>query len=190
MSHLIGGGFLEAKTKEQAMKDGLRDAKEFSYYNVDRYENPSGSYDNSFRFYDKVFNDEDEAMEFFRGLGSYVDGVVMVKQASRSASSKYQKTIEKLNEKQRNIKMKCIEKFKERTSETIGCKSCKHRITSNEALQNRLKCPKCGNWLVSDKVKEKYKSYEDAKELAAKQYAKDTAETGKVRYFAKYEIHC
>ena len=190
MGHAIGGGFLKATTKEEAMREGFADACEFAEYNVDRQENPSGSYDNSFRFYDKCFDTEEEAEDFFYSLGSYVDGVCMVKQPSKSAMSKYQKTMGKLHEKQQALKEKAIEKFKERTSETVGCKKCGTRITKEIALQRRLICPNCRNWLVSNTIQAQYDKYEEAKELAEKQLAKDTADTGKPRYWAKYEVHC
>lgn len=190
MGHLIGGGFLRATTQEAAMKEGYVDAREFAFCNVDRQENPSGSYNNSFKYYDKVFNTEEEAEDFFRSLGPYVDGVCMVKQASKSSQAKYQKLVTKVRETQRKAKERAIEVFKERTSATVGCKKCGTRITKEVALQRKLCCPNCGNWLVSDAFKEKYKQLEDRLELAEKQLAKDTAETGNPRYWAKYEVHC
>lgn len=190
MGHAIGGGFLNATTKEEAMQEGYADACEFAEYNVDEQENPDGSYDNSFRFYDRCFNTEEEAEDFFCSLGSYVDGVCMVKQPSKSATTKYQKTIARINARQQALKEKAIENFKERTSETVGCKKCNTRITKSEALQRRLRCPKCGKWLVSNTIQQKYDDLEEAKEQAAKQLNKDTADTGKPRYWAKYEVHC
>ena len=70
MGHAIGGGFLRATTKEAAMREGLAAAEEFAFYNVDRGENASGSYHGNFRFYDKVFNTEEEAEDFINRLGS------------------------------------------------------------------------------------------------------------------------
>ena len=189
MGRARGGGFLNATNKEEAMREGYADACDFAFYNVDRHEDPSGSYNNSFRFYDKCFDTEEDAEDFFKSLGDYVDGVCMVKQASKSASNKYQKTMTKIREKQQAIKEKAIERFKERTSETIGCKECGTRITKEVALQRKLICPKCRNWLVSNTTKAQYNKYEEAKELAEKQLVKDTAETGKPRYWAKYEVH-
>lgn len=189
MGHAIGGGFLKATTKEAALKEGYADAEDFAYYNGDREEG-SDNYHGNFRFYNETFNTEEEAMDFFDSLGSYCDGVVMVKEASKSAKGKYQKTIMRLEAKQIALKQKAIESFKERTSETVGCKNCKTRITKEEALRRRLYCPSCGKWLVSNTIQAKYDAYEEAKKQAAEQFAKDTADTGKPRYWAKYEIHC
>lgn len=189
MGHSIGWGFLQATTKEAALREGLAIAEEWAHYEGDPMEG-SDTYHGNFRFYDKIFNTEDDALDFFRSLGSYNDGVVMVKEASRSAQSKYQKTVERLHNKQIALKKAAIESFKERTSETIGCKKCGHRISKDEALRYYLKCPKCGKWLVPNSVQAKYDAYEEAKEQAGKQLARDTADTGKPRYFAKYEVHC
>ena len=189
MGHVIGGGFLKATTKEAALNEGYADAENFAYYNGDREEG-SDNYHGNFRFYNRTFNNEDDAMEFFDSLGSYCDGIVIVKEASKSAKNKYQKTIMRIAAKQTALKQKAFESFKERTSETVGCKKCGHRISKDEAVQKKLKCPKCGKWLVSNTIQAKYDAYEEAKKQAAEQFAKDTADTGKPRYFAKYEIHC
>lgn len=190
MGHAIGGGFLKATTKEAAMREGYADACEYAEINVDRQEDPFGSYDNSFKFYDKVFDTEDDAKEFFDSLGSYVDGVCMVKQASKSASNKLEKAKQKAREKRLAIKEKAIENFINRTSASVGCKKCGNRISSDDALRYKLICPKCRNWMVPDSVKEKYKQIDKIEELAEEQYKKDCAETGKPRYWAKYEVHC
>lgn len=189
MGRAVGGGFLKAKTKEEAMREGYADAEDFAYYNGDRKEG-SDNYHGDFSFYNEIFNTEEEAMDFFNSLGAYCDGVVLVKEPSKSASAKYQKTIDRINARQQALKEKAIESFKERTSETVGCKKCNTRITKAEALQRKLRCPKCGKWLVSNTIQQKYDNLEEAKEQAAKQLAKDTADTGKPRYFAKYAVHC
>ena len=183
-------GFLNATTKEEAMREAYADACEFAECNVDREENPLGGYHSSFKFYDRCFDTEEEAKEFFDSLGAYQDGVCMVKHASKSAATKYQKTIARLNDKQDALSRKAIEKFQERTSETVGCKECGTRITKFQALQRNLYCPNCGNWLAAPGIKAQWIKYAQAKELARKQYIKDIAETGKPRYWAKYEVHC
>lgn len=190
MGHAINWVFLEAKSKEAAMREGYADACEFAEYNVDRCENPSGSYDNSFRFYDRTFETEEDAADFFRSLGSYADGVCMVKQPSKSAQSKYQKTVSRVTTKQQEMKEKAIEKFKERTSATVGCKKCGTRIPGETALQRRLYCPNCGNWLVPDSYKQRYEKLAESLKQAEEQLRKDTMDNGKPRYWAKYEVHC
>lgn len=190
MGHIVGGGFLKAITKEEAMREGYADACRFTEYNVDREENPSGSYDNSFKFYDKVFNTEEEAEAFFYSLGSYSDGVCMVKEAGQGAKNRYAKKILSIRNKEIEFTNKVIEKFKERTSKSIGCKKCGTRVSSEIALSRKLKCPNCGDWLVNDTTKQRFAKFSEQRRLADEQLAKDTAETGKARYWVKYEVHC
>ena len=190
MGHSIGGGFLKATTKEAAMREGLADANEFAFYEVDRGENSSGSYHGNFRYYDKVFDTEDDAIDFFDSLGAYCDGVCMVKEPGKGAKTKYAKKVESIHKKRKAFLDNLTEKFKERTSKSIGCKKCGTRITSDTALKNNLYCPNCRNWLVTDSTKEKFAKFDEQIELANKQLAKDTAETGKIRYWCKYEVHC
>lgn len=89
MSHMIGGCLLKARKKETAMKEGLKYAKWFARRNTDPYENPKGTYFNDFRFYNRVFDDEEQAYKFFDELGSYRDGVVMIKGNSKKVKPKY-----------------------------------------------------------------------------------------------------
>lgn len=189
MGHLIGGGFLKATTKDEAMREALADAEQFAYYNGDR-EECSDCYDSSFKFYDKVFDTEEDAEDFFASLGSYMDGVCMVKEPSKSAQTKFNKTRERIAKKKQELQEKAIENFKNRTSSTVGCKKCGTRITSEIALSSNLHCPNCGKWLVPDSMQERWDKLQESFVQAEKQLRKDTADTGKPRYWAKYEIHC
>lgn len=81
------------------------------------------------------------------------------------------------------------EKFKERTSKTVGCKKCGTRIDSQTALNSNLYCPICGNWLVSNTTKERYAKFDELLEDAKAKYIKDCSESKKMRYFAKFEVH-
>lgn len=182
--------FLKAKTKEAAMKEGLAAAEEFAYNNVDRYENPSGAYHGNFMFYDKVFNSEDEALAFFRSLGTYNDGVAMIKEPTMSIQTKYDNKVSAIQKKKRALYASVVEKFKERTSKTVGCKVCGTRIDKQTALERYLFCPVCNNFLVSDTVKARFINFKKQLKAAEIQYAKDCAEGGKIRYWAKYSVHC
>lgn len=188
MGHLIGGGFLRATTKEAALREAQGAAEDFAYYNGDREEG-SDNYSGNIRFFDKTFDTEDEAKEYFDSLGSFVDGVVIVKEAGKGAQNRYQKKMAAIRAKRKQFEDSLIEKFKERTSKSIGCKKCGTRIPSDIALRRNLHCPNCYNWLVTDAVKARYEKFDKQEELAKEQYAKDCAESGKPRFWAKYEIH-
>ena len=189
MGHAIGGGFLKATTKEAAMREAYANAQDFAAMNVDRGENPDGIYDNSFKFYNRTFDTEEEAEDFFDSLGSYRDGVCMVKVPSKAAEKKYQDKVSNIRQKQKKMEQVAIEAFKQRTSKSVGCKKCGVRIPSSTALNWRLHCPNCRNWLVSDSYKARFEKLNDALKLAEEQYKKDSA-MGKPKYWAKYEVHC
>ena len=189
MGHAVGGGFLKATTKEEAMREALADAEEFAYYNGDRDEG-SDTYHGHLGFYDRTFNTEDEAEEFFDSLGAYCDGVCKVREAGRGAQNRYAKRVESIYKRREEFLNNIIERFKERTSQSIGCKKCGTRIASNVALQRNLRCPSCGNWLVTDAVKARYAKFDEQIELAKAQLNKDAADNGKVRFWCKYEVHC
>lgn len=188
MGHSIDYRFLEADTKESALKEGYSEACVYALDNGDIHEG-STSYHGNFKYYDKVFDNEDDALEFFDNLGPYQDGIVQVKEASNSSRKRYNETEWKYRQKQLDLVEKCRENFKKRTSKTVGCKNCGTRLTKEEAYKNRLFCPNCRNWMVSDSVKNRYKKYAKQIELAKERLSKDQAQNGKLRYFAKFEIH-
>ena len=189
MGHSVNYHFLNATTKERAMKEGLLAAEEWAEMNGDRMEG-STSYHDNFRFYNKTFNTEDEAIEFFNGLGSYNDGVCLVKEATRGATNKYNKIATRIREKKQELREKALEKFKERTSASVGCRKCGTRVSSEEAIKRNLICPSCRNWLVPDSYKAKLQKLDETLEKAQVQLNTTTAESGKPRYWCKYEVHC
>lgn len=190
MSHVIGGTWLNAKTKENAMTEGYADAKEFAKYNVDRHENPDGHYHGDFKYYDRKFDNADDAMDFFGDLGSYKDGVVMAKKTPKSSVTRYLKTQERVEKKKAELRKKALEKFKVRTSATVGCKECKTRITTKLAIERSLVCPTCRNWMVPDYIKAKDAKLDEDLKQAEIQLKEETRKKGKYRYWAKYEVHC
>lgn len=188
MGHLIDFTFLDANTEAAAVKEGLAIASEYAYYNGDRLEG-SDTYHGDFRYYDKVFDNEEDVLEFFDQLGSYQDGVVRVKEATSRSKKRCAEVEQRCQQKKIDLIEKCKEDLKNRTSKTISCKNCGTRITKEEAYKNRLYCPNCRNWMVSDSVKNRYKKYDEQIELAREKLSKDQAQNGKLRYFAKFEIH-
>ena len=127
MGHAINYVFLTANTKDKAMKEGYALAEEWAMYNGD-HEEGSTNYHGDFKFYDREFNTEDEAIDFFNSLGSYCDGVCKVKEATKGARTKFAKIQDKVYTKKKELKDKAVEKFKERTSNSVGCKKCGTRI--------------------------------------------------------------
>lgn len=190
MGHVIGGGWLNAKTKEKAMQEGFADAQEFAEYNVDREENPFGDYHGDFMFYNRKFDDADDAMDFFSNLGAYKDGVVMAKKAPKSSVTRYYKTQERIRKKKAELREKALEKFKVRTSATVGCKECKTRIATKLAIERNLVCPTCRNWMAPDYIKAKDAKLDEDLKRAEIRLKEETKEKGEYHYWAKYEVHC
>lgn len=189
MGHLIGGGFLKAKTEKAALAEGLERAREFAYYNGDRYEGSDNYDDNSFQLYYKEFETEEEAQEFFNSLGAYEDGIVKVKCATKASQTRYMNKVSRYKKKIRDAKEKHLEEFKARKSKSVGCKKCGHRESSESAIKHNLKCPECGELYGSEGYKRRIKSYYDKIAEAELEYSEDRKETGTYRYWAKYEVH-
>lgn len=103
MGHSWHISYLKAKTDEDALAEGLAEAREFAYYEGDRYEG-TDVYSNSFKLYNKKFEYESDAIDFFDSLGSYVDGIVLVKHPSDAMARNYDKRKKALKIKKREYK--------------------------------------------------------------------------------------
>ena len=186
MGHLIDSWFIDAKSPKEAVSKGLARAEELSFYNGDR-EVGSDSYDGYFKFFDKKFDNEDEALEFFYRRDC--DGVVMVKYPTRSSSRRFNEKVNRYKAKIAQIEAKRLEDFKNRKSKTVGCKKCGNRVDSETALRYRLKCPSCRATLGSDSYDKRIQNYADKIDEARAQFNNDIKETGEYRYYARVNIH-
>lgn len=193
--HEISSGFLDAKTKEQAIAEvqDIVDRK----LNSDYYD-----YGGDFTYYDKTFTTEDEAYDFLsQGYGE--GGICKVKTTEPSKS--LQKNIKKLQdlekeerEWEQDYRAKCIEKFKERTSATCSCDKCESRYKKEIALQYKLYCPVCRNWMVSTSVKEYYdkqmakiRSKRDTLQKEVEQQRRaELDKSNRTRFFYVLDFHC
>lgn len=189
MGHSWHISYLKAKTDEDALREGLEEAKEFAYYEGDRYEG-TDVYSNSFKLYNKKFEYESDAIDFFDSLGAYVDGIVLVKHPSDAMARNYDKRKKALKIKEETIKMKAKEVFKTRKSKTISCKHCECSMTNEQALRNQLRCTNCRKYLYSNGVLDKLEKISEALQALEKKYKQDIADNGKYKYFMKAEIHC
>lgn len=100
MGHAIGYRIYDdAKDIKKLEAQMLSDAREFAFYNVDRGENPAGSYHECFRQKaGYVLEDEDAAMEIL-DKGFYSDGWVRYKAYEPSKAAKAaESSIPKLRE--------------------------------------------------------------------------------------------
>lgn len=189
MGHAICGSVLKAKTKEEALKEGYRLAEDYAQVNVDRQENPSGSYHNSFRYYDSVFNTPEEANSFFDRLGSWYDGVVRIRVLSTSEAKKFEERRQKIYRKLRDLHSEATETFRARVSETIACKACGNRFPKIMWLQRSVLCPNCRNWNVPNGTKEREAKLKNDLVILQREYEQACSKSDKLVYYARYSCH-
>lgn len=189
MGHAIGTSVLKAKTKEAAMKEGYQLAVDYAKNNVDRKENPFGSYNSSFRYYDRVFNTDEEAEAFFDKLGNYYDGVVRLRVLSTSEAKKFEERRQKIYRKLRDLYSEATETFRARVSETIACKACGNRFPKIMWLQRSVLCPNCRNWNVPNGTKEREAKLKNDLVILQREYEQACSKSDKLVYFARYSCH-
>lgn len=189
MGHAIGYFYLKAKTEEEARKEGLRIANEYAFNNVDRQENPSGSYHGNLLWFNRTFDCEDDAKAFFESKGSYVDGIVKVRQPDPSVLKKAQEKTNKLYVKIRQANQDAVDTFRLRTSTTIACKSCGSRCAKEIWLRNGLYCPVCRNWMATGTIKERVAKLNADIQSVKAELLENQRKSAVSRYFLKVEVH-
>ena len=180
----------DSMDEEKLEKKMLKDAARFASENVDRRENPCGSYHGDFRKRsDRLFVSEDEAKDFL-GYGDYKDGWVRFKEYKSCAESKKaEKKIEDLRSHLSAYEKKTREDFKNRKSEFVGCKKCGSKLAL-KYIPTTI-CPLCRNDLRSDSVKAKIEDYYVRIKTAEDEY-EEAKKKGKweIKALAKFEVHC
>ena len=189
MGRACSCGFLNATNKEDAMKEAWMEAYEFAECEGDPMEG-STDYHGNLKFFDKVFDNEDDAKDYLDNIDSYQDGVCLVKTPGKGTSTRYQKQVARIKAKKQKLFEDAKEHFIDRKSKSIGCKACGTRMSNEVALKNDLYCPYCYNLLLPESKQLKLKKIDEQLEFARKQYLKDIAETGKPRYWCKLSVHC
>lgn len=174
----------------------IKAAERFASRNVDRLENPSGSYHGNMHIHDSpICESWEEAKERIEGwdTGWYSDHAVQYKDKSVLKPTKQMLALKAKAEKLNADKYAYIDEhsLKKRKSVFIGCKKCDSKL----AIQylNGNKCPLCGNELRADYIVERIKKYDDDIREANKQYNElRKKQTGKcpIRWLVKVEVHC
>ena len=189
MGHAIDYGFLDADNKAAAMREGLEIAYDWAYYNGDRMEG-SDNYHGNFKFYDKRFDNEDEAMDFFYRMGTGTDGIVMVRAATEASRKRCSERVARYRKKIEDLNARRLEEFKKRKSKTVGCKRCGNRVDNETALRHHLICPSCREPFGGEGYKKRLQAYKDKIEESYARLKRDTSESGRYRYFYKVDVHC
>lgn len=197
MGHAIS--YLRVETREKIMDA----ANEFACCNVDREENPSGSYFGpQMHIHDDVICDSwDDAVKWIddHDKGFYDDHAVRYRK-NISPTVTMRKKKEMIN-RIRASYSDFLEnaKLKNRKSEYITCPECGSKINIPALVKYRGEkmhsCPLCGISLWSKSTKERNQSFlqriekaeREYEELEAKNNKKSSADLG---WCVKVEVHC
>lgn len=196
MGHAID--FLDVDKRDEIMGA----ANEFAFYNVDRGENPSGSYFGQIHIHDDVICDSwDDAVKWIKEhiKGSYDDHAVRYrKNTSPTATMQEKKQMIKRIRMSYNDFLESA-KLKNRKSEYITCPECGSKINIPALVKYRGEdmhsCPLCGTSFWSKSTKERNRSFHqriekaerEYKELEARHNKKSSKELG---WCVKVEVHC
>lgn len=163
----------------------------FAFENVDRGENPTGSYDNRWLEHKEILDSKEEAKIFLDSKGVYVDGCVRFREAPKLSAK-----IRNIEERIKSTREK-KEKFNEthnvtsRKSKFIGCEKCGSKIAREYIRGNE--CPVCRTDLRAEYIIEKLNSYDEKIRELEKEYRsevkKNNQKKGKIYWLVKTEIH-
>lgn len=174
-------------------------AEEFAFYNVDRQENPSGSYHGNMTIHDNIVcaNYED-AVQFIndRDSGWYDDHAVKYKACEDVKETSITRQLKERIKKNEIHRREFIQSHHvwQRKSETIGCPCCKSSLS--RLYMEKLKadnCPLCRTDLRSPTIQNRIEKFTiDEKELQNRileeeHKLKDKAPT---KWLVKVEVHC
>lgn len=171
-------------------------ADDFAALNVDRLENPTGSYHGNLSIHDCIVCDsEAEAREAIDRLdtGFYSDHAVRFYDKSALKPTKQMLAIKERREKMvadRN-KYKGDHAVTDRKSAFTGCSNCGSKLSVKHLRGNV--CPVCGKTLLPDYVVARLAKYEKDITALDKEYANlHSKQSGKcpVKWLVKVEVHC
>lgn len=181
-------------------------AREFAFYNTDRMENPSGSYDNRLTIVEDIVIDSfEEAEEYLSSrFQGYNDGAVQFRDVE---SIKVPKAIETKEKQIAKVRFELKEEreknhFANHKSKFIGCPHCQSKINAEFVKKARMlylinTCPVCKEDMrpktVLDKLKNKEKKIDDLKKQVnamKKEFQKKVKDKAKIKWAVKVEVHC
>lgn len=175
--------------------DIMKYAEQYAFNNVDRQENPSGSYHGNMTIHDTVCDSYEEAQLRIKGwdTGWYSDHAVQfMDKSALKPTKKMEAVLERRNKLIRDRDAyKQEHSLKNRKAAFIGCKKCGSKL-SIEYLKGQS-CPLCGNALTADYVVERIKKYNaDIRKLDEQfsEMRKKQSGSCPVKWLVKVEVHC
>ena len=177
-------------------KEIMQTAEEFAYYNVDRQENPSGSYHGMMTIHDDIICESyEDAIAKIDSLdsGFYDDHAVRYKDKDALKPTKQMLAEKARAEKIANDRYEYMDKHSilNRKAKFVGCKKCESKLAVEHLKSNS--CPVCGAELRADYIVERLKKYDaDYKKSLQKYQELKKKQTGKcpIRWAFKVEVHC
>lgn len=86
---------------------------------------------------------------------------IEVKHEPTAAERQYMEKSQVIKDKKATYWNNILEGFKNRTSNSVGCKKCGMRVSKTDALSYNLVCPRCSNLLVNDTIRGRLKYFDD-----------------------------
>ena len=191
MGHSIG--FYTVAKRKEIMQEALEHAN----CNVDRKENPSGSYHGNMTIHDDIIMDSFGAAEAKINeldKGWYDDHAVRFRDC---ASVKPTAAMLKLKDRIKRNDAAAVEYAKKnlvenRKSKFISCQECESKIAVSY-LHGSNNCPVCRYDMRSETVKTRLAKFKEDSKLLNKQYKdleKKLAAKAPIKWLVKVEVHC
>ena len=191
MGHVVDYRIFKPQKGGTAPVDRMRAwAEDFARVNVDRLENPSGSYHGNFRqLTAHTFRSREDAEEYLRDqIGDYRDGYVAFYGAPDSQA--YRDAVwaaKQIRVKKAAYDASYLPRFRSRKYQTITCRSCGKALDAYSLPT--VYCPHCGADLRDKASRERAEGYARKIEKADRK-VKELEKGDKLMYMAKVEVHC
>lgn len=199
MGHAMTVGIVNQKSEIMTF------AREFSFYNTDRWENPSGSYHNNLTIVENIVMDSfEEAEEYLLNrFQGYHDGAIQFRDVE---SIEVPKSIENKEEQLKKLqseleKLEYKNHFSNHSAKFISCPHCESKINSGFIKQRNApylvnKCPVCNKDMRPQSALDRVQGKEDKiKELRTqindmkKEFQKKAKNKAKIKWAVKVEVH-
>lgn len=189
MGHVYDFAVFPEKTSKEKM---FKSSQEFAFFNVDREENPSGSYFNQWIQHSEVLDSESEAESFLNRQGIYVDGCVRFREPAKPSAKMINLEERIKTTRQKKHKFDKVHNVTSRKSAFIGCNNCGSKIARNYLRGDY--CPVCNKDLRAEYIVKKLKEYDEKIEFLKEEYKKEKKKQAKkrsvVKWLVKTEVHC
>lgn len=181
----------ENTSKENRYKESV----DFARCNVDREENPSGSYGNYWKEYNHICDSYEEAEDFLYSKGAYHDGCVRYREYPAGKSTKkeieLEKRIEKIHDQRETFrKGHSVSTLK---AKLITCPECGSKI-AREYLESE-NCPVCGTDMRAKYIIEKIAFYDEKERILTEELSNEKKKNARkkkatIKWLIKTEVHC